>query len=218
MRDFSFMLGPFIVLSVAAYLCCIAAPRLRTYAFRALVAPLAFGVCSTVGGLAGLATSARLSVLPDRMTFVICAGIYLLCGVTGAWFAVRMARHPWNSRTVVVVFGVVLVTLAFAGTSVMNCARRGRALQVKEETLRQEAEAKLRIGTERDAVSRFFDEHGMKVTFAYGEASGSIITSGCAPFLACGKDSALIGLRVHVDSAGTVTSQPDVIGMYTDCL
>jgi hypothetical protein len=35
--------------------------------------------------------------------------------------------------------------------------------------------------------------------------------------VACGDDSALLGVRVSVDQNGTVVADPVVVGMYTDC-
>jgi hypothetical protein len=85
------------------------------------------------------------------------------------------------------------------------------------ETLKREAHEKLQIGTTKDAVSRFFAENGIPVTFNRDEASGTIYTSGCAPS-GCGSDEALLGLRVKVNEAGTVVSEPVVGALYTDCL
>jgi len=36
--------------------------------------------------------------------------------------------------------------------------------------------------------------------------------------LGCGTDDALIGVRVKVDADGTVTGEPEVVDMYTNCL
>jgi len=98
-----------------------------------------------------------------------------------------------------------------------SCKQREAALSARTETLKREAHEKLRIGTKKDAVIRFFAETGIPVTFTRNEASGTIYTSGCAPS-GCGSDAALLGLRVKVDEAGTVVSEPVVGGIYTDCL
>jgi len=66
-------------------------------------------------------------------------------------------------------------------------------------------------------VVHFFAENNMPVTFSRDEASGTIYTSGCGPS-GCGSDTALLGLRVKVDQAGTVVSEPVVGAIYTDCL
>src|SRR5438128_747853 len=98
-----------------------------------------------------------------------------------------------------------------------SCKQRGAALYARWETLKREAHEKLKIGTKKDAVIRFFAENGIPVTFSGHEASGTVYTSGCAPS-GCGSDSALVGLRVRVDEAGTVISEPVVGALYTDCL
>jgi hypothetical protein len=98
-----------------------------------------------------------------------------------------------------------------------TCKQRGDAYSARVETLKRESHEKLKIGTRKDAVIRFFAENGIPVTFSRGEASGTIYTRGCAP-LGCGSDAALLGLRVKVDEAGTVVSEPVVGAIYTDCL
>ena len=52
------------------------------------------------------------------------------------------------------------------------------------------------------------------------EAAGTVYMKGLAECenVACGDDSALIGVRVKVDIDGTVVSDPVVVGMYTNCL
>jgi hypothetical protein len=50
------------------------------------------------------------------------------------------------------------------------------------------------------------------------EAIGTLYTvGGCAP-LGCGTNNGLIGVRVKVDSDGTVTGESETVSMYTDCL
>jgi hypothetical protein len=85
------------------------------------------------------------------------------------------------------------------------------------EKLRREASEELKVGTKKDAVVSFFTKNGIPVAFDRDEASGTIFTTGCAPF-GCGSDAALLGLRVKVDKAGTVVSAPVVGALYTDCL
>ena len=98
-----------------------------------------------------------------------------------------------------------------------TCKQRGDAYSARVETLKREAHEKLKIGTKKDAVTHFFAENGIPVTFNRDEASGTIYTSGCAPS-GCGSDTALLGLRVKVDEAGTVVSEPLVGAIYTNCL
>jgi hypothetical protein len=97
------------------------------------------------------------------------------------------------------------------------CKQRGAAYIARVKTLKRDAREKLKVGTKKDAVIRFFTENGLSVTFNRDEASGAIHTSGCAPS-GCGSDAALLGLRVKVDEAGTVVSEPVVGAIYTDCL
>jgi hypothetical protein len=221
----SFELFPFLVLSILGFLCCSAVPRLKKYASGILMGPPAFGFCSLIGLWLGLFVWSRTTPLlhlsgyvSDRLLLALLGGGFLLCGIGGTWLTLRLGRRALRARTIAIVFSVVVVILAVAGTSVLTCIRRGHVLQVKEEVLHREALAKLRVGAGNEEVTRFFDVHGMKVQFAFGEASGTVLTTGCAPFVGCGDDSALIGLRVRVDSAGTVTSQPVVVAMYTNCL
>jgi len=117
------------------------------------------------------------------------------------------------------IFGLIILLIGQAGCRYQNaaCKQRGAAYDARVETLDREAHDKLTIGTKKDAVIRFFTENGIPVTFIGNEASGTIYTSGCAPF-GCGSDAALLGLRVEVDKAGTVVSEPSVGAFYTDCL
>ena len=98
-----------------------------------------------------------------------------------------------------------------------NCKQLGDAYRLRVGTLEREAHEKLRIGTKKDDVVRFFRENGIPVAFTRDEASGTIQTTGCAPS-GCGSDAALLGVRVKVDEAGTVVSEPVVGAIYTDCL
>jgi hypothetical protein len=98
-----------------------------------------------------------------------------------------------------------------------SCKKRGDAYEARVETLTREAHAKLKIGTKKDAVIRFFAENGIPVTFTENEASGTIYTTGCSP-IGCGTNGALLGLRVRVDEKGSVASEPDIGAQYTDCL
>jgi Na+-translocating ferredoxin:NAD+ oxidoreductase RnfG subunit len=98
-----------------------------------------------------------------------------------------------------------------------SCKKRDDALTARVDELTREADAKLKIGTRKEAVVRFFAENGMPITFSPDEASGIINTTGCSP-MGCGTDAAWIRLRVTVDKRGSVTSKPNVDGMYyIDC-
>lgn len=119
------------------------------------------------------------------------------------------------------VIGVVVASVI--GLSVYryhrNNSREGGEYSnaIVEARMREAYDAKLKIGTKKDAVVRFFTENGIKVTFSQNEASGIINATGCSP-LGCGTDRALIRLRMNVDENGSVTSKPEVDGMYADCV
>jgi len=98
-----------------------------------------------------------------------------------------------------------------------SCKERGAVFDRRVESIKQDAYEHLKIGTKKDEVSRFFTEHRIPFTIAVSEVTGTLYTSGCSP-RGCGTDSALIGVRVNVDRTGTVTGEPTVVGMYTDCL
>jgi hypothetical protein len=97
------------------------------------------------------------------------------------------------------------------------CKQREAARVARVDKLKRDAHEHLGIGVQRDAVVRFFAEQGFPLTFVGNDVTGTINTTGCAP-AACGSDNALIGLRVELDSAGAVTSEPVVVSLYTDCL
>jgi len=106
------------------------------------------------------------------------------------------------------------------------CKQRGAAYEARVEKLKKDAHERLKIGTKREDVVRFFAENGLPISFSqvtYGEsktvyeASGTIYTTGCAPS-GCGSDDALLGLRVKVDKEGTVISEPVIGALYTNCL
>ncbi len=100
-----------------------------------------------------------------------------------------------------------------------DCKERGRAFELRVERLEHDARTMLRIGTHKEDVIRFFEENGLPVSFDKGlsEYEGTINTKGCAP-AGCGSDDALLGLRVKVDSVGTVVGEPVVGALYGDCL
>ena len=97
------------------------------------------------------------------------------------------------------------------------CNKRSAAFELRVKSIEHDANEKLSIGTKSGDVARFFAEHGIPVQIVDSQAIGTLYTSGCGP-LGCGTDSALIGVRVKLDSAGAVTDRPTVVGGYTDCL
>jgi hypothetical protein len=74
------------------------------------------------------------------------------------------------------------------------------------ENIKEDAHERLKIGTKKADVARFFAELSIPLTISESEARGTLWTSGCAPF-GCGSDP-----------ASAVTEEPTVIGIYTDCL
>jgi hypothetical protein len=90
--------APFVLLSVAAFLCCVIVPRLREYALQAFVAPLAFGICSIIGfaliALGGAAVSERFGfAFPNWTVLAVCFFAYIVFGLTGAWLALRLVHR-----------------------------------------------------------------------------------------------------------------------------
>jgi hypothetical protein len=105
----------------------------------------------------------------------------------------------------------------------IDCKRRNAAFERRIDSIRRDARDRLKVGTPKDDVARFYREN--EIPFSVHlfkeigfEAIGTLYTSGgCAP-LGCGTDDALIGVRVRVDADGTVTGDPEVVDLYTDCL
>ena len=120
------------------------------------------------------------------------------------------------SAAIVVIVGVSWLGLRYF-RSQSDCKKLSAAFARQIEKIKEEAHERLKIGTKKADVARFFAEHSIPVTISESEARGTLLTSGCAPF-GCGSDSALIGVSVKLDPAGEVTEEPTVIDMYTDCL
>src|ERR1700722_15584415 len=97
------------------------------------------------------------------------------------------------------------------------CQQRGKAYEARIETLKRDARERLRIGTPKEDVMRFFKDNGIPVSLDRDEYEGTIYTDGCAP-AGCGSDAALLGLRVKADRNGAVAGEPIVGAIYTNCL
>jgi len=128
----------------------------------------------------------------------------------------RLNRSIRISAAIVVIAGMSWFGLKQYRNHIY-CKRRNAAFARQVETIRQDAHEGLKIGTKKAEVSRFFAEHGIPCTIVDSQAYGTMQTSGCAP-LGCGTDSAVIGIRVKLDPAGTVTEEPIIVSLYTDCL
>jgi hypothetical protein len=91
--------APFILLSLIAFACSLAISKLRPYAFRALVAPVAFGSCSIVAmvlilvGSHGLGLQFANYPLAGMRGVLEGIAIYLIPGLLGAWIAVEIVRQ-----------------------------------------------------------------------------------------------------------------------------
>lgn len=91
--------APFILLSLVAFVLSLVIPRLRPYAFRALVAPVAFGFCSIVAMVLILVASDGLSLqfanapLTGARGLLEGIAIYFVPGLVGAWIAVEIVRQ-----------------------------------------------------------------------------------------------------------------------------
>jgi len=91
--------APFILLSLIAFACSLAIPKLRPYAFRALVAPVAFGFCSIVAmvfiliGAHGLGLQFANYPLAGMRGVLEGIAIYFIPGLIGAWIAVEIVRQ-----------------------------------------------------------------------------------------------------------------------------
>lgn len=127
-----------------------------------------------------------------------------------------LKRRTAITTSLVVVAALIWFALKLSWGQIA-CSKRGAAFALRVESIEHDATEKLSIGTKRDDVSRFFVEHGIPLEIVESEAFGTLYTVGCGP-LGCGTDSALIGVRVKLDSAGAVADKPTVVGMYTNCL
>ena len=119
--------APFILISLIAFACSLAIPRLRRFAFRALVTPVAFGFCSIAAMVLILLMADGLGLrFPpiDRPTGVLLLiGIYLIPGAIGAWIAVEIvgrvetrflntqSQRDFATRTIIalIIFGPAFI-------------------------------------------------------------------------------------------------------------
>jgi hypothetical protein len=135
--------APFILLSLVGFALSLAIPRLRPYAFRALVAPVAFGFCSIVAMVLILVGSHGLNLQFANAPLTGARGlfegiaIYLVPGLVGAWIAVEIvrqvevralktrARREFATRTIValIVFGPVFILCTGVQFNILSRAR-----------------------------------------------------------------------------------------------
>jgi len=139
----------------------------------------------------------------------------------------------WNRVTKIFSLMVALLLLAalvYGGrwySIERRCSHRSQEFQRKVETLRKQANKELPVGTRREYVARFLEKNGMGLTeSAPGFDKSPHPVQGTLHFagdkecgsLVCGDDRSAIVLQVGVDEHGTVMVEPDVHGIYTNCL
>jgi hypothetical protein len=128
-----------------------------------------------------------------------------------------------KSRVALALVIVLAGVVGWFGTKQYRCKRRNAEFSRRIEIVEKDAREQLKVGTKKDAVARFYEEHEIPFeVFRFDDRAFQAIgtlyaVGGCAP-LGCGTDDALIGVRVKVDAEGTVTEKPEVVDMYTNCL
>ncbi len=124
---------------------------------------------------------------------------------------------------VAIAAAVILVAgLGWFAMKQYRCKQRNAAYSRRINIVQEDAHKELKLGTKKDDVARFYKSHEIPFEVVRfndaNEAIGTLYTvGGCAP-LGCGTDNALIGVRVKLDADGTVTGEPEVVDMYTNCL
>src|SRR3954468_23156155 len=123
-----------------------------------------------------------------------------------------------SKRTVTAIFLALIATVSIGcAHRGYDCQKRGESFRDQVETIRQDANTRLPIGTKKEEVIRFFSDHNIPLTLdPRTGAQGTISTKGCSP-MGCGPDVA-IRVKVDLDSDGSVRSRPVVQSMYTNCL
>ena len=128
-------------------------------------------------------------------------------------------RHKWIT-TIALGFLVASSSGCLYRYHSSVCKARGAAYGAKLDKLKSDAQERLKGGTKKEDIIRFFEENGIVPSFVGKTgrvATGTVHVSGCAPS-GCGTDDAFIGLKVPVDESGTVTGEPTVGGFYTNCV
>lgn len=133
----------------------------------------------------------------------------------------RAALVSIPTLLIIVAFGWFWITRS---RDTRQCRKRADAFDSRVADITEAAKTTLKIGTKKQDVIRFFAKYDIPVQFdlmaGQQEATGTVFVTGiakCSPNVGCGDDAALIGVRVDVDDAGTVTGEPVVVGMYTNC-
>jgi hypothetical protein len=95
---------PFVLLSMLSFLTCVAVPQWWRYKFQALVAPVAFGLCSIVAMGAIVLTSDRFNLglftkaWSGTTRAVPLLLIYFIPGLVGSWCAVAAVAKIVHRR------------------------------------------------------------------------------------------------------------------------
>ena len=105
-----------------------------------------------------------------------------------------------------------------------HCKQRAADFEAREKRIEANATISLKPGTKKADVTAFLASEKIPMDSyqiaGRNEVTGQIYVEGLAECasVACGDDSAMIGVRVNVDENGTVVSDPVVLGMFIDCL
>jgi hypothetical protein len=100
-------------------------------------------------------------------------------------------------RTIVIVSAIAVVAvLIWLGRRHYNCERRSSAFNRQIESIKVEAHERLKPGTKKADIKRFFVERNIPFFIYENEFRGTLQSSGCAPF-GCGTDAAIIGVSVQ---------------------
>ena len=123
---------------------------------------------------------------------------------------------------IAVVLAIVLAGWIIFRWRSVACKQRGLALDHRVATLRREAHDKLKVGTKKSDVVRFFTQNGFSYNDSvveidnHNELEGYIFALGCSD-VGCW-DAAEIRIELDVDQLGTVQSAPVVKLVYPDCM
>jgi hypothetical protein len=127
-----------------------------------------------------------------------------------------LARNMTMGIAIGVTIIVVAVTIWLERRH-LDCQRRRDAFAQQIEDIRHGAHEQLKVGTKKADIVHFFEQYNIPFAVTGSQVSGTLLTSGCAPF-GCGTDEALIGVRVKVSAEGVVAEEPQVVNLYTNCL
>lgn len=176
------------------------------------------------GWLRGFIIYVALLWIPAALYSVCLWVLLVVLGIAARRLLNRLdpeVAKKFKRRTAITPSIVVVAALSWFALELCReqiaCNKRGAAFAQRVESIERDANEELSIGAKSADVSRFFAEHGIPFEIVESEVIGTLFTVGCGP-LGCGTDSALIGVRVKLDSAGAVAEKPKVVEMYTSCM